>query len=117
MATNIDKGLYSAPVGIADELALGGAEANQPLEIEIVNPERVTLDDGSVEITLTDDPAQMGEFDANLAEEMDEEVRAGAYIPTADELAGIDRGLEAARAGRFAAEADIQAIFAKHRPA
>jgi hypothetical protein len=90
MATNIDKGLYSAPVGIADELALGGAEANQPLEIEIVNPERVTLDDGSVEITL--EPGAEGsdeEFDANLAEYMDDAV-LGSLAQELDELVTAD---------------------------
>jgi hypothetical protein len=44
------------------------------LEIEIVNPEMVTLDDGSVEITII--PGAEDEdgvaFDANLAEHMDE---------------------------------------------
>jgi len=71
MATDsMDKGLYSAPTGIEEEvLTMGGGS---PLEIEIVNPEQVTLDDGSVEITLTDDPEEGGEFDANLAEEMSE---------------------------------------------
>ena len=64
----IDKALYQAPVGI-DELAA----QEEPLEIEIVNPDQVTLDDGSVEITLTpDDGMGEGDFDANLAEEMDE---------------------------------------------
>jgi len=42
----IEKGLYSAPKGIDEEVGEG------ELEIEIVNPESVTLDDGSMEITL-----------------------------------------------------------------
>jgi hypothetical protein len=65
----IDKAMYGAPIGLE-------AVAGQPdLEIEIDNPDMVTLDDGSVEITLipggkeeTDGVA----FDANLAEHMDE---------------------------------------------
>ena len=65
----IDKAMYGAPMGLE-------AVAGQPdLEIEIDNPDMVTLDDGSVEITLipggkeeTDGVA----FDANLAEHMDE---------------------------------------------
>ena len=71
MATSMmDKGLYSAPVGVEEDAAMGG---DSPLEIEIVNPDQVTLDDGSVEITLTpDDGMGEGDFDANLAEEMDE---------------------------------------------
>ena len=79
MATNMDKGLYSAPQGIEDLMAMGG---DQPLEIEIENPDAVTLDDGSVEITLTDDPARAGEFGANLADEMDD----GTLSSIAEEL-------------------------------
>lgn len=71
MATSmIDKGLYVAPTGLA-----GLEEANEPaLEIDIVNPEVVTLDDGSVEITLVPGEAEDTEvpFDANLAEYMDD---------------------------------------------
>ena len=71
MATSsMDKGLYSAPMGIEDEMMSMGGDS--PLEIEIVNPDQVTLDDGSVEITLEPDAEGGGEFDANLAEEMDE---------------------------------------------
>ena len=75
MATSsMDKGLYSAPTSIEDEvLAMGG---DSPLEIEIVDPEQVTLSDGSVEITLEPDAEDSGEFDANLAEEMDESALA-----------------------------------------
>ena len=74
MATSsMDKGLYSAPVGIEEELALAEGGGDGPLEIEIVNPEQVTLADGSVEITLTPGAeGAEGEFDANLAEDMDE---------------------------------------------
>ena len=69
MATNIDKSLYSAPLGID---ALGEAEG--AMEIDIVNPDMVTLSDGSVEITLVPDDAEdgEGEFSDNLAEYMDE---------------------------------------------
>ena len=68
MATSsMDKGLYSAPMGIEEEMG------DNALEIEIVNPDQVTLDDGSVEITLgPDDGMGEGDFDANLADEMDE---------------------------------------------
>ena len=63
----IEQNIYGAPQG----LDLGSPEG---LEIEIVNPERVTLDDGSVEITLVPDPqsAEGAPFDANLAEYLDE---------------------------------------------
>jgi hypothetical protein len=70
MATNmVDKGLYAAPTGLA-------VSAGEPdLEIDIVNPESVTLSDGSMEITLMPEgPADMEDvpFDANLAEYLDE---------------------------------------------
>ena len=42
----IEKGLYQAPVGIDED------KDSSELEIEIVNPESVTLDDGSMEITI-----------------------------------------------------------------
>ena len=74
----IDRGIYSAPKGLESEVevVLGtNGEAMEPdLEIEIVDPEMVTLDDGSVEITIIPD-ANIGditEFDANLAEFLEE---------------------------------------------
>jgi hypothetical protein len=69
----IEKGLYSAPMGLDDDEMEGmGPEAE--LEIEIIDPEAVILDDGSMEITLIPDAkmSDMAEFDANLAEFMDE---------------------------------------------
>jgi predicted transcriptional regulator len=42
---------------------------------------------------------------------------SGEYVPTAGELAGIDRGLRDAEAGRFATKDEIEAVFAKHRRA
>ena len=44
----IEKGLYAAPEGLDDEAEQG---AGMELAIEIVNPDMVTLDDGSVEVT------------------------------------------------------------------
>ena len=66
----VEKGLYSAPIGI-EEAAL---EQEEDLEIEIVNPEMVTLDDGSVEVTIIPDAdvGDMVEFDDNLAEVLDD---------------------------------------------
>ena len=69
----IEKGVTVAPKGIDSELEENEDE-NSELEIEIVNPDSVTLDDGSVEITIIPD-ADMGdmtEFDINLAEVLDE---------------------------------------------
>lgn len=69
----IEKGITVAPKGIDSELE-ENEEDNPELEIEIVNPDSVTLDDGSVEITIIPD-ADIGditEFDMNLAEVLDE---------------------------------------------
>jgi hypothetical protein len=43
--------------------------------------------------------------------------QAGGYDVTADELEGVDRGLRAAREGRFASDEQIEAVFRKHRRA
>lgn len=61
MATNVDRSLPMSLADIADE----------PLEIEIENPDSVTLGMGDMEITLMPDDTE-SEFDSNLAEEMDE---------------------------------------------
>ena len=65
----VEKGLYQAPVGL-EEAEMDTSE----LEIEIVNPESVTLDDGSMEITIVPD-ADTGDtipFDGNIAEILEE---------------------------------------------
>jgi hypothetical protein len=69
----IEKGLYSAPMGLNDD-EMEGMDLESELEIEIIDPEAVILDDGSMEITLIPDAemSDMAEFDANLAEFMDE---------------------------------------------
>jgi hypothetical protein len=69
MATNIDKALYQAPEGLD---ALG---ANQPaLEIEIEDPESVEITIGDLEIDLEKEEPSDEDFDANLAEYLDERV-------------------------------------------
>jgi hypothetical protein len=75
----IEKGLYAAPQGME-------AEEAPDLEIEIVDPEMVTLDDGSVEITIIPDaePSDMLPFNTNLANILDE----GVLSEMADELVG-----------------------------
>jgi len=68
MADNIDKSLAQAPQGL-EELAMGQPD----LSIEIENPESVTLDDGSMEITIVPGKEESDdEFNANLADDMDE---------------------------------------------
>jgi hypothetical protein len=67
----IEKGIYAAPQGIDRLMEDEGSE----LEIEIVNPDMVTLDDGSMEITIIpEDSAELGvgQFDTNLAELLEE---------------------------------------------
>lgn len=70
---SVDKGLYQAPAGI-DELAMNMEPA---LEIEIENPDSVEIGIDGLEITL--EPEQdwgEGGFDANLAEELDDQILA-----------------------------------------
>ena len=62
----IDKGLYQAPTGIED---LAGPE----IEIEVEDPESVRIGLGDIEIDLEPKRAyEEGDFDANLADLMDE---------------------------------------------
>ena len=84
MATNsMTPSLYAAPVGIA---TLDEEEGAEPLQIDIVDPESVTLSDGSMEITLVPDAEiEGGEFDENLAEKMDD----GQLNSLASELMGL----------------------------
>jgi len=63
----IDKALYQAPEGI-DALAA----KEQPLEIEVVNPDEMTIGMDGLEITLTPDDEKTDDFYANLAEEIDD---------------------------------------------
>jgi predicted transcriptional regulator len=52
---------------------------------------------------------------ADIALEIEASLKAGEYHPTPEELADIDRGLSAAREGRFATDQQVEALFAKHR--
>ena len=76
----IEKGLYAAPEGLEEEQGEG-------LEIEIVDPEMVTLDDGSMEITIVPDAniGDMTDFDANLAEFLED----NALSLIADDVMGL----------------------------
>jgi hypothetical protein len=82
----VEKGLFQAPKGVEEE-------ETEQLEIEIVNPDMVTLDDGSMEVTIVPDAEGIstGAFDENIAENMEEDQLAAV----ADELLGnIDSDLE-----------------------
>ncbi len=54
---------------------------------------------------------------AGIALEIDAALKGGIYHATPEELAGIDRGLMAADAGRFAVPDDVASVFTRHRPA
>ncbi|HVZ13382.1 MAG TPA: hypothetical protein VG894_02885 [Bauldia sp.] len=51
---------------------------------------------------------------AQLAREIDAEVKAGAYKTSPDELTGIDGGLRDSAEGKFADTDKVEAVFAKH---
>lgn len=68
MATNIDKALYTAPAA----LDLTQQPDPAPLEIEIENPDSVTIGLDGLEIELTPRKETAEDFDANLAEYMDD---------------------------------------------
>ena len=74
----IEKGLYAAPLGLtaadSDFDTMEESEmSDAALEIEILDPEAVTLSDGSMEITLIPgDDDDFTEFGMNLAEVLDE---------------------------------------------
>jgi hypothetical protein len=61
----IEKGLYAAPLGMEQEM-------DAPIEIEIEDPESVNIGLGDIEIDLKPRKETSEDFDANLAEYMDE---------------------------------------------
>jgi len=62
----IEKGLYQAPQGIQ------GLPEAQPIEIEIEDPEAVHINIDGMEINLEKEDSSGEDFDANLAEYLDE---------------------------------------------
>ena len=64
----IDKALYQAPQGIE---AL--AQDESPLEIEIENPDSVSIGMDGLEVTIEPDSEQDDDFSANLAEQISEQ--------------------------------------------
>lgn len=63
----MDKSLYQAPQGLADS-----AEGIEPIEIEIVDPEEVNIGIGGLEISLGKEEPTSEDFNANLAEFIDD---------------------------------------------
>jgi hypothetical protein len=66
MATNFDKALYQAPQG------LDSTEDMDGIEIEIEDPESVSIGLSDLEIDIEPDQESTDDFDANIAEYMDE---------------------------------------------
>jgi hypothetical protein len=66
----IDKAIGQAPMGLDENLLLG-QEMEPDIEIEIEDPERVSIEAGGIKIEI--EPGEEDDdFNANLAEEMDE---------------------------------------------
>ncbi len=69
----IEKGLYAAPLGMDEDITDIEEMEVPDLEIEILDPEAVTLSDGSMEVTIIPGTeADFTEFGMNLAEVLDE---------------------------------------------
>ena len=66
MATNIDKALYQNPVGMEE-----AAQNEEPIEIEIVDPEAVNIHAGDLDISIM--PGEEDEFNENLADTLPED--------------------------------------------
>jgi len=70
---SIEKSLYAAPEGI--ESLMPETEEDGGIEIEIVDPEEVTINVGGMEITI--DGSEEDDFDANLVDYLDGGVVTG----------------------------------------
>lgn len=69
---NIDKGIAQAPTGLDD--AMGQvADTEEAIEIEIQDPESVSIKAGGMELEIDPDAMEDDEFDKNLAEDMDDD--------------------------------------------
>ena len=69
----IEKGIFSAPLGMDEDLTDIEEMEVPEVEIEIIDPAAVTLSDGGMEVTIIPGTeADFTEFGANLAEIMDE---------------------------------------------
>ena len=70
---SIEKSLYAAPEGI--ETLMPETEGDGAIEIEIVDPEEVTIDIDGIEITI--DGSEEDDFDANLVDYLDDSIVTG----------------------------------------
>ena len=66
---DVDKSLYALPTGVEEE-----AVDEEAIEIEIEDPESVTISAGDTEITIDPDAAIDETFNENLAEELDDQI-------------------------------------------
>ena len=80
----VEKSILQAPQGMTDE----DLPAGEALEIEIVDPEEVTLSDGSVEITLIPEDERESKFGDNLAEKLDEDELGKLSFSIMDNIEG-----------------------------
>jgi predicted transcriptional regulator len=60
-------------------------------------------------------PADAQDQLAEIALDIDAGLKDVVYEPTPEELAGIERGLRDAAEGRFASNAEVEAVLAKFR--
>jgi len=73
MATNIDKVLNQAPMGLEENDFLGEPD----IEIEIEDPENVTITTDGLEVTIFPEDEDEDDFDSNLAEFISEDILSG----------------------------------------
>jgi hypothetical protein len=73
----IEKSLSQAPLGLTDEMMEAAAMAEPAIEIEIEDPEKVSIEMGGLEIEIEPGKEDNDDFNANLAEEMDEDELVG----------------------------------------
>ena len=78
---DIDKSVNQAPLGLSEEDMMG---QEPDIEIEIEDPEEVTIRTGDMEVEIDPDEEEDDEFAENLAEDMDE----GALTELAGDLLG-----------------------------
>ena len=72
----IEKSLSQAPLGLTEEM-MEAAAAEPAIEIEIEDPERVSVEMGGVEIEIEPGKESDEDFNANLAESIDEDELVG----------------------------------------
>jgi hypothetical protein len=79
----VEKGLYQAPMGIAQEIEDVMGEPD--LEIEIEDPESVSIKAGGLEIEILP-PGEGEDFYENIAEEMDENTLQSLGMELLDDI-------------------------------